>query len=100
MKKIIAHFIAIGLLLFLPMRGAFAQTTEYKIRVDGLACPFCAYGIEKKFNKIDGVKFINMDLDKGVVTVEATDVKLDDAQLNKLFEDSGFTYRGKQESTQ
>jgi len=41
-----------------------------------------------------------MDLDKGVVTVEATDVKLDDAQLNKLFEDSGFTYRGKQESTQ
>ncbi len=26
----------------------FAAGTQYNLRVDGLACPFCAYGIEKK----------------------------------------------------
>ena len=98
MKNIITHSIVVSMLLLAPIHGALAQTTEYKIRVDGLACPFCAYGIEKKFNKIDGVKFIDMDLDKGIVTVEADSVKLDDAQLKKLFQDAGFTYRGKQES--
>ncbi len=75
-----------------------AATTVYSIRVDGLACPYCAYGIEKKLNKIDGVKFINMDLDKGLVTVESYDVKLSDSQLQQLFQDSGFTYRSKTET--
>ena len=28
--------------------AAFADGTRYELRVDGLACPFCAYGIEKK----------------------------------------------------
>lgn len=99
MIKHISRHAVIGLLLLAPIHGALADMNEYKIRVDGLACPFCAYGLEKKFNKIDGVKFTNMDLDKGIVTVETHDVKLEDEQLKKLFEDSSFTYRGKQEST-
>ncbi len=85
--------------LFLAMTPmVLAATTVYSIRVDGLACPYCAYGIEKKLNEIDGVKFINMDLDKGIVTVESYDVKLNDAQLEQLFQDSGFTYRSKTET--
>jgi len=76
----------------------FAVTTEYSIRVDGLACPYCAYGIEKKLNEIDGVKFIGMDLEKGIVTVISYDVKLDDELLKQLFQDSGFTYRSKTET--
>ncbi len=79
-------------------QNAYAETTEYLIRVDGLACPYCAYGIEKKLNELQGVKFIDMDLDKGVVTVETYDVKLNEPQLKQLFQDSGFTYRSKKES--
>jgi copper chaperone CopZ len=79
--------------------SAYADTSVYSIRVDGLACPYCAYGIEKKLNQINGVKFIDMDLDKGIVTVETNDVKLEDAQLKQLFQDSGFTYRSKKVST-
>lgn len=86
-------------ILFLSMtQVVLAVTTVYSIRVDGLACPYCAYGIEKKLNEIDGVKFINMDLDKGIVTVESYDVRLNDPQLKQLFQDSGFTYRSKTES--
>ena len=85
--------------LFLAMtQMVLAATTVYSIRVDGLACPYCAYGIEKKLNELDGVKFIDMDLDKGIVTVESYDVKLNEPQLEQLFQDSGFTYRSKTET--
>jgi len=98
MKHLIKS-ILISLALFgATAQTAVAETSVYSIRVDGLACPYCAYGIEKKLNEIKGVKFMDMNLDEGIVTVEAADVKLDDAQLKQLFEDSGFTYRSKQVS--
>ncbi len=99
MKNILSKSIVAGLLLFVMAQAARAETTVYSIRVDGLACPYCAYGIEKKLNELDGVKFIDMDLEKGVVMVETYNVKLGDAQLRQLFTDSGFTYRSKKETT-
>jgi len=98
MKKFITHYLAGALLLLLFANSTLADTSIYSIRVDGLACPYCAYGIEKKLNQIDGVKFMDMDLEKGIVTVEAKDTTLDDQQLKQLFQDAGFTYRSKQES--
>ncbi len=97
MEKLI-HTGLVSILLILSFaHNAFGETTLYSIRVDGLACPYCVYGIEKKLNKIKGVKFIDMDLDKGIVSVKATDVKLQDPQLEQLFQEAGFTYRSKQE---
>lgn len=88
MKKVI-----ITLALLLVSVASWAEGTLYAIRVDGLACPYCAYGIEKKFNEIKGVKFLDMDLNEGIVTVRTFDVTLDEEQLKKLFQDAGFTYR-------
>ena len=31
------------------------------IEVDGLACPFCAYGLEKNLKEIDGVENIEIN---------------------------------------
>ncbi len=91
-------FMALFVLTMGAMQTATAATTVYSIRVDGLACPYCAYGIEKKLNELEGVKFIDMDLDKGIVSVESYDVKLNDEQLEQLFQDAGFTYRSKKET--
>lgn len=99
MKKIISKILITGSLVLIMAQTAWAATTVYMIRVDGLACPYCAYGIEKKLNELDGIKFIDMDLEKGLVTVEAYDVKLNDVQLRELFNDAGFTYRSKTEMT-
>lgn len=78
--------------------AALAAGTQYQMRVDGLACPYCAYGIEKKLNAIDGVEKIDIDLENGLVIVNVTDgVKLSDEQMTQLFNDSGFTYRSKTE---
>lgn len=82
------------LLSFVLLQTAFAGSTHYEMRVDGLACPFCAYGIEKKFKAIEGASNISVDLDKGLVVVNmAEGKKLTEEQLIKLFNDSGFTYR-------
>jgi copper chaperone len=89
MKRIIL----ISLLMFLSF-GAFAANTQYLMRVDGLACPYCAYGIEKKLSAIDGVQEIDVDLNTGVVQVDVADgVVLEEAAMKQLFRDAGFTFR-------
>ena len=77
---------------------ALAAGTQYQMRVDGLACPYCAYGIEKKLNAIDGVEKIDVDLENGLVIVNVIEgVKLSDEQMTQLFDDAGFSYRSKTE---
>ncbi len=86
----------IGTILLCIAMGAaaLADGTRYQMRVDGLACPYCAYGIEKHLKKIDGVEEIEVDLDNGLVIVNvANGVTLGDTQMIKLFTDAGFTFR-------
>ncbi len=79
--------------------AAFADGTRYELRVDGLACPFCAYGIEKKLNAIDGVDEVDIDLNSGLVTVDVTEgTALNHSQMTELFNDAGFTYRSMTET--
>ena len=72
----------------------FPADTCYEIRADGLACPYCAYGVEKKLMKIDAVKHVDFDLKKGLVRVTGEqDLALHESQLKTLFDDSGFSFR-------
>jgi len=88
-----------GMIIGLVMQTAWAAGTHYDMRVDGLACPFCAYGVEKKLKEIDGVSDIKVDLDKGVVSVNVAEGQsLTEEQMTKLFNDSGFTYRSMKKS--
>jgi len=76
------------------LNKVISTLNNFEIRADGLACPYCAYGIEKKFKAIKGVKNIDVDLKKGLVKVSTEkSVKFNEKQLSTLFSDSGFTYR-------
>ena len=76
----------------------FAAGTQYNLRVDGLACPFCAYGIEKKLIKTEGVESVTFDLEKGLVKVKTREgVTLTEVQLKQLVDDAGFTLRSMSE---
>ncbi|WP_457668205.1 heavy-metal-associated domain-containing protein [Thiolapillus sp.] len=87
--------IMIAALLLLGGVPAYAAGTQYEIQVNGLACPFCAYSIEKKFRKIDGVQNVNVELEAGKVIVDTADgIKLTEPQLIELFKEAGFTYKG------
>ncbi len=82
--------------LAIAWSGALHATgTWYEIRVDGLACPYCSYGVEKNLLKADGVESIDIDFVRGVVTVKALGARrFDEAELRRLIDASGFTMRG------
>ena len=93
MSKFI-RIMALGMSLALPPVVAFAAQTQYRLQVDGLACPFCAYGIEKQLTRSDGVKDITVDIDAGTVTVTMADgAEMTKAQASQIVDDAGFTLR-------
>lgn len=64
---------------------------SYVLQIDGLACPYCGYGIEKQFARQRGVEGTNIDIEKGMVVVTvAPDTRFSDAELEQIVHDSGF----------
>ncbi len=80
-----------ALALLLPL-SAFAAPSQYQLRVDGLACPFCAYGIEKELKRTEGVAGIAIDINAGIVTVTMTEgATMTEAKASQIVKDAGFT---------
>ena len=76
---------------------AWSAEYRYELKVDGLACPYCAYGIEKKILTLQGVKDDSLDirLNEGLVVFDAeNDKRISEASLKELVNDAGFTLRG------
>jgi len=95
MNGIRGWILAVALAASVLPPAAQAAGVRYVMRVDGLACPYCAYGVEKKLKAIEGVERVDVDLDKGLVVVDAREgVVLTDEQMRKLMKDAGFTFRG------
>ena len=78
-----------------------AGVQSLSLQVDGLACPFCAYGLEKKLKKVEGVEKLKIDVESGRVDlIVKGDVKLGDGAkpglvslARKAVKDGGFTAR-------
>lgn len=72
-----------------------APRVYVKIQVDGLACPFCAYGLEKKLKKLQGVQEVNISIKGGYVTLSLPQKdELTEEKLRQLVKEAGFTARG------
>jgi len=68
--------------------------TYIKIGVDGMACPFCAYGLEKKIKKIDGASDLYIDINEGFITFSVpSNKKPTEEALNKVVKEAGFKIR-------
>ena len=82
------------LLSSLAASPVWSQVERVKMRVDGLACPFCAYGLEKRIKEVPGVSKIVIRVDDGVMLLETTKdeaIALD--QLAPAVKKAGFTAR-------
>ena len=68
------------------------QTQQVQVQVDGLSCPFCAYGLEKKLKDIDGVASLKIDIDEGLVTFSVSkDKNITEEEIQKVVTQAGFT---------
>ena len=93
--KTIGKPIVIALGLMFLASSVLAAGPSYRIQVAGLACPFCAYGIEKKLNALVGVEHVETNIKDGVVVVTMKDGgSLDETTAKKAVKDAGFTLNG------
>jgi len=96
--KLLRLLLITGLLLAAPFTTVQAQgggTQSATIQVDGLSCPFCAYGLEKHLKKINGVEGVEINMKSGKATVALkSGAQVDDTALSEAVKKAGFTARG------
>lgn len=89
----------LGILFTLSVADqAYAQdkieNPDIVVGVDGLACPFCAYGLEKKLKKLDGVDATYVDIDEGIVDIKLKEgATLSEKTIKEAVQAAGFTMR-------
>jgi len=72
--------------------GSAMAQTKHVIGVDGMSCPFCAYGLEKKLKKVKDVESVTIDLNEGeVVVIAKAGATIKEESLRKAVYDAGFT---------
>jgi len=88
------RLLAIALSFVLVATGVFAAPEAYRLQVDGLACPFCAYGIEKQLGALERVQSVETHIKDGVVIVIMQEgATLDEAMAKKAVREAGFKLR-------
>lgn len=87
---------AIAIAIFFFGAGtAGAEILAADLRVNGMTCPFCAYGIEKKLRNIDGVQEVEVLFDEGILRLTlAPDNKATTRDLDSAVKKSGFKLSG------
>jgi len=74
-----------------PSAGGLAPARAV-IQIDGMACPFCTYNIQRQLEALDGVERTDVSLEKGeaYVTLSPHNPATAD-QLRRAVESAGFT---------
>lgn len=72
-----------------PIQSQEARTIQVKIL--GMSCPFCAYGVQQKLGNLEGVEELDVELETGLATLtmrEAAD--LSNQILRRTVDEAGF----------
>lgn len=63
-----------------------------KIEIKGMACPYCAFGMEKELKQVAGVDKVEIELQQGLAYISTPiNQKPTKESLEKIITDSGFT---------
>lgn len=72
--------------------SVLAAGNQYVLGVKGLACPFCAFGIEKRLHNIEGVSEVQVDVVQSVVRVTMDQGQsLTEDRARQAIREAGFT---------
>ncbi len=86
------------ILAFLVVSFSQAQdgnnSQQIKVEVDGLSCPFCAYGLEKKLMEIEGITKVEISVEKGEALLSLDgETEVDPERVKAEVKKAGFTPR-------
>ncbi len=93
MKNIIIIFLSIFLFGMNQSLNAQSKNMDaVTVQVDGLGCPFCAYGLEKKFKELKGIKKVKIEMETGIMDFEfPTEQQLSISKVEQQVEKAGYT---------
>ncbi len=81
-----------ALTLVMLAEPAFAQVTQATAAVEGLACPFCAFGVEKKLKQVRGVGGVEVQMEDGTAELSAVEGgSIEVSQIPRAIRQAGFT---------
>ena len=89
-KKRILIILA-GILILLT-GVAQARVSALTVAVDGMACPFCAFGVEKKLKTVNGMESVSVDMKAGTASLTARPAEsIHFQEVPKAIKEAGFT---------
>ncbi len=70
-----------------------SDTDRFTVRVDGMGCPYCAYGLEKKLKELpEAVSDIEVVMETGILTFRyPSDASLSLEQVAQQVDAAGYT---------
>ncbi len=68
-----------------------AEPRLIQVTILGMSCPFCAYGVQQKLQKLEGVTDLEVVLETGLATLTLEeDADISNEQLQETVKKAGF----------
>lgn len=98
LSMITAGIVLTLLLTFTISEKADAQDKiedpDITVGIDGLVCPFCAYGANKNFKRLEEVEAVYISIDNGIADLKLKEGHtLSEEKIKKTIDDAGFEVR-------
>lgn len=95
MKGKVRYVVALVLVMWwavAPVQPLSAEVQQVELVVDGLSCPFCSLGLEKKLKRVEGVAAVAIHMKQGLTDVQPDPGHpLDLAAIRRAVKEAGFT---------
>jgi len=83
-----------GLPLFAQQASPPDSAQQIIVRADGVSCPFCAFGLEKRLGHLEGVADVKLEMKAGKVIVTLQKgARVSEQAVRQAVEEAGFTPR-------
>lgn len=90
--KALISIVAFLAITFTTQAQSDKDLDAFTVQVEGLGCPFCAYGLEKKFKELKGLKKPVIDMETGKFTfLFPAKEALSISRVEKQVEAAGYT---------
>ena len=67
------------------------EPRQIQVTILGMSCPFCAYGVQQKLQKLEGVTDLEVVLATGLATLTLEeDADISNEQLKETVKEAGF----------
>jgi len=74
-----------------PTGDAPDAPRQIEVTILGMSCPFCAYGVEQKLKRLEGVADLEVVLETGLATIRMeAGADVSNALLQKTVKEAGF----------